>query len=90
MYVDGENFVIEDSWRELGVAHRVLTRPCSGATIFTARKEIWAEMPRAAPRCATVLLSWVILICYNIHTNWFSARPTWVVDPQVCAAHSGG
>ena len=42
VYADGEKFVIEDSWRERGVAHRVLPQTWSGMTTFRARKVLWS------------------------------------------------
>ena len=43
VFADGEKFVLEDGWREPGLAHRVLNKPWTGTTKFRIRKICWAD-----------------------------------------------
>ena len=43
IFADGEKFKLEDSWREPGVAHRVLSKPWTRVTQFKVRRICWAD-----------------------------------------------
>ena len=43
VFANGEKFKLEDCWREPGLAHRVLSKPWTGATYFKVRKICWAD-----------------------------------------------
>ena len=41
--IEGNRFRINDDWRELGWAHKVLDLPWTGFTTFRTRDVVWAE-----------------------------------------------
>ena len=43
VFADGEQFKLEDGWRERGLAHRVLNKPWTGVTRFKVRRICWAD-----------------------------------------------
>ena len=41
--IEGNNFRIDDNWREPGRAHKVVDLPWTGLTTFRTRDVVWAD-----------------------------------------------